>query len=249
MTPKSTGPGNPERHHTPPPTAKSQAKKTEQDTKAQKPKQEPKKGQQAEGSPSPSAESTQEIKKVGDAAADKNKSAPTAEPATKDKAAEAEKPGKATKVASTNSATVSTTKAEGEKPGVVNTFLASARGEDAAGLGDERELTYVDPKSALRVGFVLSASVGAVFLVASVLLWLILAVTGVWSKLDSLLADITGFGAFGAVQYFLTMIVLGLLETAVMTLLAPVGAMIYNAAVGMVGGLRVRLKTTGRSGK
>lgn len=103
----------------------------------------------------------------------------------------------------------------------------------------ERSITHIDPKSALKIGFVINLCVFGIGLVAAALLYLVLGVAGVWGNLNSLLGDLMGSGNFGAGTYFGIVIALGLLELVIFTLLAPVMAYIYNLSAKLIGGLRV----------
>lgn len=106
---------------------------------------------------------------------------------------------------------------------------------------EERSITHIDPISALKVGFLMSAALFAVWLVATLVIYIGLAIAGVWDKLNGLIGDLTGTGEFGFGTYFGAVFALGLLELVVLTLLAPVAAVAYNASAQLLGGLRVKL--------
>lgn len=106
---------------------------------------------------------------------------------------------------------------------------------------EERSITRIDPISALKVGFLMSAALFAVWLVAALVIYIGLAIAGVWDKLNGLIGDLTGTGEFGFGTYFGAVFALGLLELVVLTLLAPVAAVAYNASAQLLGGLRVKL--------
>lgn len=106
---------------------------------------------------------------------------------------------------------------------------------------EERSITHIDPISALKVGFLMSAALFAVWLVAALVIYIGLAIAGVWDKLNGLIGDLTGTGEFGFGTYFGAVFALGLLELVVLTLLAPVAAVAYNASAQLLGGLRVKL--------
>lgn len=106
---------------------------------------------------------------------------------------------------------------------------------------EERSITHIDPISALKVGFLMSAVLFAVWLVAALVIYIGLAIAGVWDKLNGLIGDLTGTGEFGFGTYFGAVFALGLLELVVLTLLAPVAAVAYNASAQLLGGLRVKL--------
>ena len=104
--------------------------------------------------------------------------------------------------------------------------------------GNEKFLTYIDPKSALKVGFAFNLAIFAIWVVAMVFLWIVLNVVGVWSRLNSLAGDLAD-GQFSAGLYFGTVFGLGLFELVVFTLLAPIAALVFNQAASFFKGLRI----------
>ena len=126
------------------------------------------------------------------------------------------------------------------QPGESNRSAKSTLGfsSNALGPGNERFITHVDPKSALKVGFAFNLAVFAIWVVAMVLLWIVLNVAGVWGRLNSLAGDLAD-GKFSAGLYFGTVFGLGLFELVIFTLLAPVAAVVFNSATTFFGGLRI----------
>ena len=104
---------------------------------------------------------------------------------------------------------------------------------------EERAVTHINPMSALKLGFMVNLCFLVVLLVASLLLYIVLGIAGVWGNLNSLLGDLTGTGSFGILEYLGVVLAFGLVELVVFTLLAPVLAMIYNLSAQIIGGLRV----------
>lgn len=104
------------------------------------------------------------------------------------------------------------------------------------------ELTEIDPVSALRVGFIINSALCLVWILAMTLLWIILNLVGVWGRMNSLFQELFGLDGISPVMYFGVVAALGLVELFIFTLCVSVGAMIYNAAARLVGGLRVRLE-------
>lgn len=105
-----------------------------------------------------------------------------------------------------------------------------------------RSLTHIDPTSALKVGFIISACLFGVAVIAAALLYVLLEIAGVWDNLNSLLADLSGLGEFGAGSYFGVVIAVSLIEVVIFTLLAPVMAIIYNISAKLFGGLRLEVR-------
>lgn len=105
-----------------------------------------------------------------------------------------------------------------------------------------RYITHIDLRSAFKVGFVISLSLFVVWFITMALLWIILNVAGVWGQMNDLMSELMGLDAVSAGLYFALITGVGLVELFVFTFLAPVGALIYNSAVGIMGGLRVTVE-------
>ena len=121
------------------------------------------------------------------------------------------------------------------KPGVLETLKESARLTDP----EERTLTYINPLSALRLGAAVNVCLLIILLVASIVVYILLGIAGVWENLNALLGDLTGMGSFGISEYFTIVLAVGVVEAVLFTLLAPVVATLYNLAAKLVGGLRI----------
>lgn len=106
---------------------------------------------------------------------------------------------------------------------------------------EERSVVHVDPISALKMGFLLGATLFAVWIVAAIVLFLGLEIAGVWDRLNSLVMDLTGMAEMGFGLYFGVVMILGLIELVIITLFAPVAAIAYNASATLLGGLRVKI--------
>ena len=114
--------------------------------------------------------------------------------------------------------------AVGEGPALVRTTLAA-----------------VDPRSAARLGVAVGVCLFVAWMVAAMLAYIILGATGVWDRVNSLAGDLLGADGVSAGMYFGVAALVGVLEVIVATLFIPLGAMLYNAVAGYVGGLRVTL--------
>lgn len=114
--------------------------------------------------------------------------------------------------------------AVGEGPALVRTTLAA-----------------VDPRSAARLGVAVGVCLFVAWMVAAMLVYIILGATGVWGRVNSLAGDLLGADGVSAGMYFGVAALVGVLEVIVATLFIPLGAMLYNAVAGYVGGLRVTL--------
>jgi transmembrane protein DUF3566 len=108
----------------------------------------------------------------------------------------------------------------------------------------------IDPFSALKLSFLLSVAAGIALVIASVVLWLVLSGIGVFDQLNNVLGDLgmntqtkrfdiydyIGFGRIVSLS-----IVIGVINTLLLTALATVTAFLYNLSAGLVGGVRVTL--------
>ena len=106
------------------------------------------------------------------------------------------------------------------------------------------KLVYVDFWSAVKLSFLIALTMGIVLVVVSMLVWIVLNSTGVFSTIDGLLTDIlnqkfsitTGF-SLGQVATF--SIVVAILNIIVGTALGAIVATLYNLSVRITGGLLV----------
>ncbi|TAL41115.1 MAG: DUF3566 domain-containing protein [Salinibacterium sp.] len=107
------------------------------------------------------------------------------------------------------------------------------------------KLVYIDFWSAVKLSFLVAASLGIVFIVASILIWVILASTGIFGNLDSTLKDIMNDPTYSVAnnlslpQVALFSFVVAILNVVVGTALGAVSTMLYNFSVRLTGGLLV----------
>lgn len=120
---------------------------------------------------------------------------------------------------------------------------AAAQGQASSGalVDVDRAITHIDPISALKMGLVFNLALFAVWFVAMALIYIVLGSAGVWDRLNSLVADLTGSDGMTAGLYFGAVVALGLVEVVIFTMLVPVVALIYNSAAALFGGVRVTL--------
>ncbi|MCW4385814.1 DUF3566 domain-containing protein [Salinibacterium sp. SYSU T00001] len=106
-------------------------------------------------------------------------------------------------------------------------------------------LVYIDFWSAVKLSFLIAVVLGVILIVVTFLVWTILASTGIFAQLDSILGDITGdetfniIGSFSLIQVVGFSVVVALLNTIVGTALGAIAALIYNFTVRITGGLLV----------
>jgi Transmembrane domain of unknown function (DUF3566) len=107
------------------------------------------------------------------------------------------------------------------------------------------KLVYIDFWSVVKLSFLIWLCLGIALVVASVLVWVVLNSTGIFSKLDDTLQEILVdpefhvADRFGLIQVGGFSLVVALLNTVVGTVLGAIGAMLYNLSVRFTGGLLV----------
>ena len=108
-------------------------------------------------------------------------------------------------------------------------------------------VSRVDPWSVLKLSFLLSVVVGIALVVAAGALWTVLDAVGVYDSANQLIASLAGTGALDVTDYvgFSQVVsaatVLAVVDVVLLTALATLGAVVYNVAAALVGGLRVTL--------
>lgn len=107
--------------------------------------------------------------------------------------------------------------------------------------GRELTVTSIDVRSAGRLGLAAGCVTFVVWVLAWMLLWLVLAVAGVWGRMNSLLADIAGFGGISGWGVLGAVALVGVLEFFVVWGIVPLTALVYNAVADVLGGLKVRV--------
>lgn len=108
-------------------------------------------------------------------------------------------------------------------------------------------LAYVDPWSVTRLAFVVSVALMIVAVVAAVVFWVVLAITGVWDNINdsvkNVLSDDSGGFNVGDYLGFWRLIGFALMSSALnvvfMTALATISAHLYNLAAQIMGGFKV----------
>lgn len=110
-------------------------------------------------------------------------------------------------------------------------------------------ISKVDPWSVLKMAFLLSVALGIVTVVASVVLWSVLDLTGTFDRVNELLQQIVGstdskfdlktLASLGQVASFTTII--AVVNVVLLTALAMLSAVLYNISSTLVGGIGVTL--------
>jgi hypothetical protein len=108
-------------------------------------------------------------------------------------------------------------------------------------------LTHIDPWSVMKTSFLLSIAVGIVMVVAVGIVWSVLGAAGVWDSIDSAVADVAGDtgSEFQIEDYLGTSRIMGItmllavVDVFLITVVATLGAFLYNLAAALLGGLEV----------
>lgn len=108
-------------------------------------------------------------------------------------------------------------------------------------------ISHLSPMSVLKLSLLLGACLLVVLLVAVAALWFVLNSAGVFSSITEATSTITDSSGGGSAQWFsfgrvmLITVVLGIFNVLALTLLATVGALLYNLCSDFVGGVEVTL--------
>lgn len=106
-------------------------------------------------------------------------------------------------------------------------------------------LVYIDFWSVVKLSFLIWLCLGIVLVVASILIWVVLFSTGVFTKLDSALQDILSDPNFSITSSFslgsvvLFTFVVAILNTIAGTVLGAIASVLYNLSVRFTGGVLV----------
>ncbi len=111
-------------------------------------------------------------------------------------------------------------------------------------------LTHVDPWSVMKTSLLLSIALGIVTVVAVAVVWSVLNASGLWDSINRTVGEVVGTQAsadFRIEDYVGTERVLGFtmlvaaFDVVLITVVATLGAFLYNLAAALLGGLEVVL--------
>jgi Transmembrane domain of unknown function (DUF3566) len=169
------------------------------------------------------------------------RTATPAKPTQRPSAGAAQKPGAARQVPQRPAQRPSN--GQGGRPGLVRP-APKAKARRARLL-----VSKVDPWSVLKMAFLLSVALGIVTVVASIVLWTTLDITGIFDRVNDLLTEIAGteggafdlraYASLGQVASFATII--AVVNVVLLTALAMLSAVLYNISATLVGGIGVTL--------
>ena len=107
------------------------------------------------------------------------------------------------------------------------------------------KLVYVDFWSTVKLSFLVAVSLGIVLVVATILIYLVLQSTGIFTLLDSVLVDVLSDDnfsiseSFSLAQVSIFSLVVAALNIVVGTALGAITSILYNLSVRLTGGLLV----------
>ena len=107
------------------------------------------------------------------------------------------------------------------------------------------KLVYVDFWSAVKLSFLVAVTLGIVLVVATMLIYLVIQSTSIFTDVDKLLSDILGDPTFSVTSSFslpqvaLFSFIIAVLNVVVGTALGAIASMLYNFSVRITGGLLV----------
>lgn len=147
----------------------------------------------------------------------------------------------------------------GQRPGPAGQRPAQGPGQGGPGLVKPAPkakvrrarllISKVDPWSVLKMAFLLSVALGIVTVVAAIVLWTVLDLTGIFDQVDSLLGTLAGsesggfelkkVASLGQVASFATII--AVVNVVLLTALSMLSAVLYNISATLVGGIGVTL--------
>lgn len=107
------------------------------------------------------------------------------------------------------------------------------------------KLVYVDFWSTVKLSFLIALAIGIVTVVATFLVYVILARLGIFNTIDTLLQEVLGDQKFtlqdtlSIGQVMLFAIIVAILNIVIGTVLGAIAAVLYNLSVRITGGLLV----------
>ena len=111
-------------------------------------------------------------------------------------------------------------------------------------------LTHVDPWSVMKTAFLLSIALGIVTVVAVGIVWTVLGAAGVWDSINATVTDVVGDsnGSSFQIEDYLGMsrvmgftMIIAVVDVVLVTVIATLGAFLYNLAAALLGGIEVVL--------
>ncbi|GAB3182721.1 hypothetical protein GCM10027060_16050 [Nesterenkonia halophila] len=109
-------------------------------------------------------------------------------------------------------------------------------------------VSRVDPWSVLKMSFLLSVALGIMTVVCAVMLWSVMDLSGIFERVDTLLAQVLGDESGYAVEEMVTLgqvasfaTIIAVINVVLLTVISMLGAVLYNISASLVGGIGVTL--------
>lgn len=137
--------------------------------------------------------------------------------------------------------------AEDDKPETPGKRVAEAEDAPPGGRAAQLRLSHIEPWTATRVAFAVSCAMAIVFVVAAIVFWIVMKITGVFGQVDEAVTSVLSDGTeqftvsnyFGFWRMIFYALVLAVINIVMSTALAAIGARIYNTVAELVGGVQV----------
>lgn len=108
-------------------------------------------------------------------------------------------------------------------------------------------ISHVEPWSVTRVAFVLSCAISIMLVVAVLVCWIVMKVTGVFGLLGDALTGVISDGSqkftigsfLGLIRLLFFTVILSIINVFMVSALAAVGARLYNTVADLAGGIQV----------
>ena len=148
----------------------------------------------------------------------------------------------------------STSKAlSGDRPAAARAAVPTAapaqKASTTRGRRARLRITHVDPWSVMKTSFLLAVALGIVTVVAVGVVWSVLAAAGVWESINATVSDVVGEnGESFRIEDYLGMsrvmgftMIVAVVDVVLVTVIATLGAFLYNLAAVLLGGIEVVL--------
>lgn len=104
-------------------------------------------------------------------------------------------------------------------------------------------ITQVDPLSAFKVATIMALACFAAWMIGAAIVYFFLGQAGVVDSVNSLLAGVGGSQVVDAALVMSAAALFGLVGVVFAAVMAPLGAVIYNAIAGLAGGVTITMTT------
>ncbi len=110
--------------------------------------------------------------------------------------------------------------------------------------GQSLLVTNVGSTSVFRVAVLFYTFLLATFLVAGIILWFLLGVSGYETKLNHLIESLLGSSTYHLIGFevFIVAVAVGVVWVVVLAALTTVAVKMFNLAIDLVGGIRISLR-------